>query len=139
MARPKKLRRVGPTDHYRGFKPVGRAVADLSIETLRLDELEALRLSDLEGLYQEAAAEQMRISRPTLSRILNTARAVVARAIINEKLLLIGDGPVVTEPRKSLPCPVHGGRQRRGRGCTCARGESQAGTKPTDKEEQNQW
>jgi hypothetical protein len=89
------------------------------VVTLRADELEALRLADIEGLYQEAAAERMGVSRATFARILARARSVVARAIVEEKLLAIGDGPVVTGPSQPLPCPVHGGGRRRGRGCRC--------------------
>jgi len=105
--------------HGRGFKPIGRPVADLEAETLRLDELEALRLVDLEGLYQEAAAERMGVSRPTLARILGRARSAVARALLEERVLLVGEGPVVTGPPRPLPCPVHGSGRRRGRGCRC--------------------
>jgi predicted DNA-binding protein (UPF0251 family) len=119
MGRPEKLRKINCVGQGRGFKPVGRPVSELGVETLRIDELEALRLADLEGLYQEAAAERMGISRPTFARILARARSVVARALIEERLLLVSDGPVVTGASGPLPCPVHGGVRRRGRGCQC--------------------
>lgn len=119
MGRPEKLRTVGCVGRGRGFKPVGRPAAGLAVETLRVDELEALRLADLEGLYQEAAAERMGISRPTFARILARARAAVARALVEERLLVVGEGPVVTGPSGPMPCPVHGGGRRRGRGCRC--------------------
>lgn len=119
MARPEKLRRVGCPGERRGFKPIGRPAVELGVETLRLDELEALRLADLEGLYQEAAAERMGVSRATFARILERARATVARALIDEKLLVIGEGPVVATPSGPLPCPVHDFDRRRGRGCCC--------------------
>jgi hypothetical protein len=93
------------------------------VATLRLDELEALRLADLEGLYQEAAAERMGVSRPTFARILARARSTVARALIEERLLVVEDGPVVAWPAEPLPCPVHGGGPRRGRGCRCRYGQ----------------
>ena len=64
MARPEKLRRVGCVAGERAFKPIGRPVSSLEIQELRLDELEAIRLADLEGLYQEAAAERMGVSLP---------------------------------------------------------------------------
>lgn len=122
MVRPEKLRRVGCIAGRRAFKPLGRRVAELEVATLRLDELEALRLADLEGLYQEAAAERMGVSRPTFARILARARATVAGALIEERLLVVGDGPVVAGPTEPLPCPVHGGGPRRGRGCRCRHG-----------------
>jgi predicted DNA-binding protein (UPF0251 family) len=124
MARPEKLRRITDPGQVRGFKPVGRPAAGLAVETLRLDELEALRLADLEGLYQEAAAERMAVSRATFARILERARTAVARALIEERLLVIGDGPVVQGMSVPLPCPVHGGGRRRGRGCRCRQGWS---------------
>jgi len=107
----------------RAFKPIGRRAPGLDVETLRLDELEALRLADLEGLYQEAAAERMGVSRPTFARILARARSAVARALIEERLLVVEDGPVVAGPADPLPCPVHGGGPRRGRGCRCRHGQ----------------
>lgn len=122
MARPEKPRRIGCIDGERAFKPVGRPIHGLVTQHLRLDELEALRLADLEGLYQEAAAERMGVSRATFARILARARAAVAEALVAEQLLVIGEGPVVTAPSDPLPCPVHDGGRRRGRGCHCGGG-----------------
>ena len=87
MGRPEKLRTISCGGHGRGFKPVGRPARELEVETLRVDELEALRLADLEGLYQEAAAERMGVSRPTFARILARARSVVARALVGDLFL----------------------------------------------------
>lgn len=56
---------------------------------LRVDELEALRLADLEGLYQEDCALRMGISRTTLSRTLAQARRKVTDALINGKRLVV--------------------------------------------------
>lgn len=119
MGRPEKPRKIGCMDWGQGFKPMGIPATELEIEVLRVDELEALRLADLEGLYQEAAAERMGVSRPTFARILAKARTTVARALIEERLLLVGEGPVEAGPEDPLPCPVHNGGRRRGRGCRC--------------------
>jgi predicted DNA-binding protein (UPF0251 family) len=119
MARPEKLRKVGCETTGRGFKPVGLPARELEVEILRHDELEALRLADLEGLYQETAAARMGVSRPTFARILARARTAVARAIIEERLLVISDGPVVATADEPFPCPVHGDGARRGHGCRC--------------------
>jgi len=119
MARPEKLRKVGWGAKGKGFKPIGRPVDDLEIESLRMDELEALRLADFEGLYQETAAQRMGVSRPTFARILARARKAVATALIEEKLLIISDGPVVSTSDRPFPCPVHDDGTRRGRGCRC--------------------
>lgn len=119
MARPEKLRKVGCGATGQGFKPIGRPIDDLEIESLRMDELEALRLADLEGLYQETAAARMGVSRPTFARILGRARKAVATALIEEKLLIVSDGPVVATSDTPFPCPVHDDGTRRGRGCRC--------------------
>ncbi len=123
MARPEKLRKVGCGPEGRAFKPVGRPVDELEIEPLRLDELEALRLADLEGLYQETAAARMGVSRPTFARILARARAAVAKALVEERMLVVSEGPVVTADDEPFPCPVHGDGTRRGRGCRCREGQ----------------
>lgn len=127
MARPEKLRRIGCVAGGLGFKPIGRPAAGLPVATLRLDELEALRLADLEGLYQEAAAERMGVSRPTFARILARARQIVARALIEGHLLVVGEGPVEEGAGEPLPCPVHASGRRRGRGCRCRHGHGPGG------------
>jgi uncharacterized protein len=65
-----------------------------------LDELEALRLADLNCLYQEQAAKKMKISRPTFSRIVEEARRKVADALINGKALRLEGGAVVMKRNK---------------------------------------
>jgi predicted DNA-binding protein (UPF0251 family) len=72
------------------FKPVGRRLADLQQVWLSYDELEALRLSDLEGLPQAEAGERMEISRSTFQRTLSSARRKVAQALVQEAALVIG-------------------------------------------------
>ena len=67
------------------FKPAGVSVLELEVVVMTLDEFEALRLSDLEGLYQEQAAAQMNVSRATFGRILRSAHRKVADAIVHVK------------------------------------------------------
>jgi predicted DNA-binding protein (UPF0251 family) len=62
-------------------------------ENLGLDEMEALRLADLEGLYHENAADRMKVSRATFGRILESARKKVARALLEGKALKIDAKP----------------------------------------------
>jgi len=119
MPRPPRLRRVDPGLEPLAFKPVGRPARELPRLVLGRDGLEALRLADREGLYQEAAAERMGVSRATFARILALARATVAEALVEGKMLVIGDAPVVAGPEEPLPCPMHWGGRRRGRGCRC--------------------
>ncbi|OPY72421.1 MAG: hypothetical protein A4E63_01237 [Syntrophorhabdus sp. PtaU1.Bin050] len=89
MSRPKKCRCIGCRPNALFFKPTGIPMVHLEQIGLGLDELEALRLADLEGLYQEEAAAQMNVSRQTFGRIINEARRKVAEAIINGKVLVI--------------------------------------------------
>jgi predicted DNA-binding protein (UPF0251 family) len=122
MPRPPHPRRIDRNLDVVGFKPIGRPVWETPTVTLGLDGLEALRLADLEGLYQEAAAEQMGVSRPTFARILTRARAIVTEALVGGKVLVIGEAPVVAGSGDPMPCPVHWGGRRRGRGCRCQGG-----------------
>jgi uncharacterized protein len=72
--------------------------------SLSLDEFEALRLADFEGLYQEVAASLMQISRQTFGRIIESAHYKVARALIRAKALHIEDGEHRTAEPGSLLC-----------------------------------
>ena len=89
MSRPKKDRciRCNPNAIY--FKPRGIPLVHLDEVHLNLDELEAIRLADYEGLYHEQAAEKMNISRPTFGRILSEARRKIAEAVVDGKALMI--------------------------------------------------
>lgn len=90
MARPLKSRRIGCAPAASYFKPVGVPLRELEEIVLNIDELEAMRLTDLEGMYQVAAAEQMGISRQTIGNILNSAHRKLADALLNGKALRIG-------------------------------------------------
>ncbi|MFA3783658.1 DUF134 domain-containing protein [Melioribacteraceae bacterium 4301-Me] len=89
MARPKKCRhiRCSPAANY--FKPRGIPMFELEEIVLEADELEALRLADLNGLSHEEAAEKMKISRATFGRILESARRKTADGILNGKAIRI--------------------------------------------------
>jgi len=67
---------------------------------MTLDEFEAVRLADREGMYHEQAAEHMGVSRPTFSRILESARQRIAEALVLGKVLRIEGGAVYDVP----PC-----------------------------------
>jgi len=89
MPRPKNPRRVaaGPVATY--YKPRGIPMSALEEVGVDLDEFEALRLADLNGLYQRQAAEAMGVSRQTFARILESARHKVAEALVGGKALRI--------------------------------------------------
>ena len=92
MPRPRKHRRVWREPVPAIFKPLGVPLRRLKTITLLHEELEALRLTDLEGRYQEDAAEQMSVSRSTLQRIVAEARRKVAQALVEGAALHIEGG-----------------------------------------------
>jgi predicted DNA-binding protein (UPF0251 family) len=129
MPRPQNIRQIRRGLKERAFKPQGIPMSELDQVELTLDGLEALRLADLEGLYQEEAAERMGVSRATFARVLTAARKAVAESLVHGKALEIGGGAVTRKAGGQWPCPVHGGRRRRGRGCRCGPGRGGRGGK----------
>ncbi|MDP8236886.1 MAG: DUF134 domain-containing protein, partial [Candidatus Erginobacter occultus] len=106
MPRPLKYRFVEghpPSDY---FKPRGVPLASLEVAVLTLDEFEALRLADYEGLYQEPAAEKMGVSRQTFGKIVESARKKVADALVNSKAIRIEGGVYRTSRWERLFCPA---------------------------------
>ncbi|MGD7652827.1 MAG: DUF134 domain-containing protein [Verrucomicrobiales bacterium] len=97
MARPFCPRRIANLPGVVFFKPAGIPLKDLEEEILSLDEFEAVRLSDHEGLAQAAAAELMGISRQTFSRILCKARKTIASCLTEGKAVRIEGGVVHLE------------------------------------------
>ncbi len=92
MPRPPKWRRVASLPLVNLFLPMGVAPAALEEVALSVEEAEAIRLKDLEGLDQEQCAERMKISRPTFHRVLESARRKVADALLNGKAIRIEGG-----------------------------------------------
>ena len=95
MAKPKKDRRVQYPPSVVYFKPQGIPMVQLEQETLTVDEYEALRLVDRDGLDQAAAADRMGISRATCARIMESAHKKVAAALTEGKAIRIEGGNVV--------------------------------------------
>ena len=92
MPRPRKHRRVWHEPQPAIFKPVGVPLYRLKTIVLLHEELEALRLTDLEERYQAEAAEQMGVSRSTLQRIVTEARRKVTQALVVGAALHIEGG-----------------------------------------------
>jgi len=92
LARPVKLRCVAQLPSTGFFRPVGPAASVLQKVCLSVEEIESIRLKDLEGLEQEESAQKMHISRPTFHRILESARKKLADALINGKAIQIEGG-----------------------------------------------
>jgi predicted DNA-binding protein (UPF0251 family) len=99
MARPPIERAVGAVPRITLFKPAGVPARELEQLQLTVDELEAIRLVDLEALSHEQAAEAMDISRQTVGRVLERGRAKVAEALVDGKAILIGGGQYRVLPR----------------------------------------
>jgi len=104
MPRPHKCRYVGDAPVVTVFKPAGIPAKSLELVELRLDELEALRLADREGLYQEQAAQKMGISRATFGRLLEQAHRKVAQALFEGKGLSFTGGAVASPIVRGFVC-----------------------------------
>lgn len=92
MSRPRLCRRVRFRPGITYFKPAGVRITELDEVVLTFEEYEAIRLVDLEEIDQEAAGKKMRISQPTLSRLLKSARKKLSEAIIKGKAIKIEGG-----------------------------------------------
>jgi uncharacterized protein len=114
MPRPCKRRRVICNPQATAFKPCGTQMRGIKTITLTMDELEAIRLADYEGLYQVKAAGKMKISRQTFGNIIASAHQKVADFLINAKLLSVEGGTVeidkcqfvcmACQHRMAVPC-----------------------------------
>ena len=104
MSRPQCCRRIAGRPIASEFHPAGIPASGLAEIVLALDEFEAIRLADLEGLYQEQAAERMSVSRPTFGRILASAHRKVAEALVHGKTLKIKGGIIRMERLGSPRC-----------------------------------
>ncbi|MFH1740010.1 MAG: DUF134 domain-containing protein [bacterium] len=88
MPRPRKKRCCRRFDADRVFKPQGIPMKAIDITVLSLDQFEALRLCDYEGLEQEEAGKRMGISRGTVQRLLYAARKAVVEAILENRAII---------------------------------------------------
>lgn len=92
MPRPVKWRRVEFIPSIQNFVPEDVDPRNMEENKLRIEELEALRLKDSEGLEQEECAEKMQVSRQTFQRILGSARKKVSDSLVNGKSIRIEGG-----------------------------------------------
>lgn len=97
MGRPLCPRRIGTLPGVVFFKPAGIPLRDLEERVLTLDQFEALRLADVEGMAQLDAARRMGVSRQTFSRILASARQTVACCMTRGMAIRIEGGAVHLE------------------------------------------
>ena len=89
------------------FKPAGVRLRDLSEISLSVEEVEAIRLKDVEGLEQGECAKMMSVSRPTFHRVLASARRKVADALTSGKALRI-EGGNFAMASQTFRCAPHG-------------------------------
>jgi len=104
VARPRNCRRVGSMPESNYFKPRGIPLSMLEEVILAVDEFEAIRLADLENLYQEQAAEKMNVSRQTFGRIIDSAHKKVADALVKGKALKIEGGEFEMAAMRKFRC-----------------------------------
>ncbi|WP_099188804.1 DUF134 domain-containing protein [Tepidibacter mesophilus] len=97
MARPTKARTVEffPENNY--FVPVGKQKCDIEEVEVKIEELEAMRLKDIEGLNQEECAKKMQVSRQTFQNIIDSARKKVALSLTEGKAIRISGGHYTTK------------------------------------------
>jgi predicted DNA-binding protein (UPF0251 family) len=101
MPRPRKRRALAELPRSAIYKPAGVPLEALRRVAMLHEELEALRLADLEGLTQEQAAQRMGVSRSTFQRVLAHARRQVALALVEGHALQIAGGTFYVAPRRS--------------------------------------
>jgi predicted DNA-binding protein (UPF0251 family)/DNA-directed RNA polymerase subunit RPC12/RpoP len=99
----RKIQSIFPTPY---FIPSGKDAEETAENVLKLEELEAVRLKDLEGLEQGECAEKMEVSRPTFQRILLSAREKIADSLVNGKIIHVEGGNFTRNicPVKCLDC-----------------------------------
>lgn len=125
MPRPKICRWIRYNPRFTCFKPTKTKSIQLEESVLTKDELEAIRLHDLEQIDQKEASKKMKISQPTFHRVLIEARKKIADALINGKFIRIEGGNI-----KMLQTPRFGRGQGAGRGA--GRGLGRMGQPPTE-------
>ena len=105
------------------YKPAGIPMSELEMVELERDELEALRLCDVEGLSQEEAGERMGVSRGTVQRLVTSGRAKLVGSILRGAALQIVPTRNIGDVLEAGPgWRMRGGGRGRGRGRGCGRG-----------------
>jgi predicted DNA-binding protein (UPF0251 family) len=94
MPRAKALRTLQELPSVKGFRPLWMRANYRQAITLKLEEYEVLRLIDYENLIQEQVAELMGVSRPTVTRIYDSARKKLGTALVEGRTFVIEGGDV---------------------------------------------
>lgn len=112
MVRPRSCRLVSCLPGVVFFKPRGIPLSDLEEMCLLVEELEAIRLKDAEGLAQEECGRLMNVSQPTFHRVLGSARRKIAEALTQGKAIRIEGGDFKMAERKGPGGSGFGNRPR---------------------------
>lgn len=106
VSRPVKWRRIENLPVVPFFVPSSTGIPEIPENVLKLEELEAVRLKDLEGFEQEDCAEKMSVSRPTFQRILLSAREKIADSLVHGKIIRVEGGNFTRNicPVRCLDC-----------------------------------
>lgn len=102
--RPRCPRRIEAEPAVTYYKPRGVPLQELDVVLLSLEELEAVRLVDLEGLEQEGAAQRMGISRRALWEDLQNARRKIVGALVKGKAIEIKGGDYTVQKPRECQC-----------------------------------
>jgi predicted DNA-binding protein (UPF0251 family) len=97
-----KCRKVDFLPETDSFLPEGKEGAATTEYVLKIEELEALRLKDMEDLSQEECAEKMNVSRQTFQKIIDSAHKKVASALVGGSGIRISGGSFVTRKCKIM-------------------------------------
>ncbi|WP_048063561.1 DUF134 domain-containing protein [Methanococcoides burtonii] len=132
MGRPRKRKMVNFDYNTRHFKPSGTCLKDMEEVNITIDELETLRLSTLEKMKQENAAQTMQIHQSTFQRTLQRTLQKIADALVNGKSIRVeggdytmpgkdgtgprGQGPIGGQNQPRGQGPIGGQNQGRGQG-----------------------
>ena len=115
MARPRKCRKICQVPRTLAFVPAGgedRDGGDAPAVCLSLDEYEAIRLIDREGMSQEECGELMQVARTTVQQIYTSARRKLAQMLVEGRPLAIGGGDYILCDGRDFSCRFHSGRMR---------------------------
>jgi len=97
MPRPFRNRKIYDPPKMSGFKPFGMPLCEIKSVKLQFDEYESIKLVDYEHSSQILAAKKMNISRPTFTRIYNSALKKIAKAFVECLAIEIEGGNVEFE------------------------------------------
>jgi len=126
--RPKRKRLIRFLPEINYFKPAGIPLRNLDEEILSLDEVEAIRLAELDGLDQEEASKKMKISRITFQRILHQAHKKIAKAFIYGKAIKFEGGEIMTNQNQDEQKEIQPSSGRRTWGQNVGRGQGLGGS-----------